>query len=251
MIRFGNPYLLQLLWTIPLLWIAAAVIERRARLRLAKAFGPNVAALASGNSDRRRRWKRAFALAALAFAVVALARPQIGKSAQKIKSEGVEMVFAVDVSTSMLAEDVKPSRLERAKSELSRLLDLLGGDKVGIVAFAGSATLVSPLTNDKSALKMFLESLSPQSVETQGTEFRKALREARAAFDRGGIDPEEGGRVTRVVLLASDGEDQEPGALEEARKLADDGVRVFAMAFGTERGAPIPLRGRAGIRGRL
>jgi Ca-activated chloride channel family protein len=179
------------------------------------------------------------------FYILALARPQLGKSQDKIKSEGVEIMICLDVSNSMMAEDVKPSRLEYAKAELSRLLDLLGGDKVGLIAFAGSATLLSPLTTDKEALKMFIEGLSPASVQTQGTDFKKALSEAKNAFTQGGVDPDEG-KVTRVVLLASDGEDNEPGALEFAKKMVADGSRIFTLAFGTERGAPIPDRDERG-----
>ena len=246
MIRFADPSVLQLLWFAPAFLGFAAVAERRLRARLNKAFGQKAPALTAGASPARRRAKLWLFTASFAFLVLALARPQSGRSSEKIKSEGVEIVFAVDVSNSMLAEDVKPSRLEHAKAELARLLDLLGGDKVGIVAFAGSATLVSPLTSDKGALKMFLESLSPRSVETQGTEFRKALREANSAFDRGGIETDSSSKVTRVVLVASDGEDQEPGALDEARRLTAAGVRVFAMAYGTEKGAPIPVRDERG-----
>jgi Ca-activated chloride channel family protein len=185
-------------------------------------------------------------LAALACFIVALARPQMGKSMEEIKVRGVEMVIAFDVSTSMLAEDIKPSRLQYAKSEMLHLMDLLGGDKVGLVAFAGSATMISPLTTDKSALKMFIESLTPESVETQGTDFRKALNEARAAFDRGGTENDESTRITRVILVASDGEDHEEKALDEAKKLANDGTRIFTIAFGTEAGAPIPQRDERG-----
>lgn len=247
MIRFANPALLQLLWLCPLAFAAALFLERRARARLLTSFGKNATALSVGVSARRRKLKAGCGALAFAFFALALARPQSGKSLEKIKSEGVELMLVVDVSNSMLAEDVKPSRLEHAKAEMIRLLDLLSGDKVGIVAFAGSATLVSPLTTDKSGLKMFVESLSPQSVETQGTEIAKALREARGAFDRGGEDAEAGSKVTRVILVASDGEDQEKGALEEAKKLADEGVRVFAAAYGTERGAPIPQRDERGF----
>ncbi len=178
--------------------------------------------------------------------VIALARPQTGRGQQAIKSEGVELMIAVDVSNSMLAEDVKPSRLSFAKTEIVRLLDLLGGDKVGLIAFAGSATLVSPLTTDKAALKMFVETLSPLSVENQGTDFKKAILEARESFERGGVDPDEGVNVARVILIASDGEDHEKGAIEEAKRAAKDGMRIFGIAFGTAQGAPIPIRDERG-----
>ncbi|HVK61764.1 MAG TPA: VWA domain-containing protein, partial [Bdellovibrionales bacterium] len=130
---------------------------------------------------------------------------------------------------------------------INRLLDMLSGDKVGLIAFAGSAVLVSPLTTDKSSLKMFVDSLSTDSVETQGTSVKKAIDEAKAAFERGGVEDTDSSRVTRVILVVSDGEDQEPGALEEARKLANQGTRIFTLAFGTERGAPIPIRDERGF----
>lgn len=247
LIRFANPDALRLLWLTPLLITASIFFERRARLRLKRAFGEKIAPfLSSSVSPAKRRLKLAIRALALVFFVVALARPQMGQSLQEVKARGVELVIAVDVSNSMLAEDVKPSRLENAKAELMKLLDLLAGDRVGLVAFAGSAVLLSPLTTDVSSLKMFVEGLSTESVSTQGTNFRSALDEARNAFERGGIEGDENLKVTRVILLASDGEDQEEGALEKARKLADDNTRIFSIAFGTERGAPIPMRDERG-----
>ena len=183
---------------------------------------------------------------ALAFMIVALARPQSGKGKKQIKSQGVELMVAIDVSNSMMAEDVKPSRLEHAKKEINHLLNILGGDKVGILAFAGSAVLLSPMTSDKSALKMFLETMSPRSVETQGTELAKALSEAKEAFERGGEEVGPNEKMTRVVILISDGEDHEEGAIKMAKELADNGIRVFTMAFGSERGVKIPKRDARG-----
>ncbi len=247
MFRFANPSALQWLWFLPVIIIIATVAQKRFSKQLVKAFGKRLSPfLTSSRSPGRRRLRLILFSLALTCFVIALARPQTGRGQQAIKSEGVELMIAVDVSNSMLAEDIKPSRLGFAKSELLRLLDLLGGDKVGLIAFAGSATLVSPLTTDKAALKMFVESLSPISVENQGTDFKKAIAEAREAFERGGVDPDEGVTVSRVVLIASDGEDQEKGAIEEAKKAAQTGMRIFSIAFGTERGAPIPIRDERG-----
>ena len=156
-------------------------------------------------------------------------------------------MIAFDVSNSMLAEDVKPSRLQHAKSEMMRLMDALAGDKVGLVAFAGSSVILSPLTVDKNSLKMFIDSLSPDSVETQGTNVTKALQESNEAFERGGVESDETHKTTRVILVVSDGEDQEKGALEIAKKMAQEGTRVFTLAFGTEQGAPIPQRDERGF----
>jgi Ca-activated chloride channel homolog len=246
--RFANPSALQLLWLVPVILVLAVAFEHRTRKRLSKAFGEKLTPfLSSSLSPARRRLKLVLRLVAVSFFILALARPQMGKSQQEVKSRGVEIVVAFDVSTSMLAEDVKPSRLQHAKSELMRLLEMLSGDKVGLVAFAGSATLISPLTTDRSALKMFVDSLSTESVETQGTNFQRALNEAAKAFERGGVENDETARVTRVILVISDGEDQEQGALKEARDLVANGTRIFTLAFGTERGGPIPLRDERGF----
>jgi len=248
MLRFANPQAFVWLWCIPVLILVVLALEIRGRRRLAKTFGGRIAPfLSSSVSPLKRRLKLALKCLAIFFFVVALARPQMGKSTQEVKAQGVELVLAVDVSNSMLAEDVKPSRLEHAKTELAKLVDMLGGNKVGLVAFAGSAALLSPLTTDVGSLKMFIEGLSTQSVATQGTNIRDALDEAKNAFERGGIESDETVRVTRVILLVSDGEDQEKGAVQLAQKLAGEGVRIFAIAFGTERGGPIPMRDERGF----
>ncbi len=245
--RFAHPEWLMLLWVVPALWLIAIVTSRRAHARLRKGLGERMAPLlAKQVSPGRRRMKAVARSLALALAIVALARPQSGKGLSEIKVRGVELMVAIDVSTSMLAEDVKPSRLQFAKAELSRLLDSLAGDKVGLVGFAGSALLLSPLTNDISSLKMFLDSLSPYSVATQGTFFTQALQEAADAFERGGTDDDERSKTTRVILIMSDGEDQEKGALELAKKLSSQGIRIFTIAFGTERGGMIPIRDERG-----
>jgi Ca-activated chloride channel homolog len=246
--RFASPEAFQLLWIIPIVWLASIAFERRARKLIQKALGEKLTPFLSSSVSRpRRHVKLALKLLSFAFFVTALARPQLGKSLQEVKVQGVEMVIAFDVSNSMLAEDVKPSRLQHAKSEMNRLLDALAGDKVGLVAFAGSAVVLSPLTTDKGSLKMFIDGLTPDSVETQGTNITKALDEARGVFDRGGAENDETSRVTRVILIVSDGEDQEKGALEQAKKFAQDGTRIFTLAFGTERGAPIPTRDERGF----
>lgn len=206
--------------------------------------------LLSGFSARRQQLKLAFLCLSLVLALLALARPQFGESKENVKSLGVELMILFDVSQSMLAEDVSPSRLDVAKREVVRFLDKVPGSKVGLVAFAGSAALVSPITTDSSAIKMFVESLTTEAIATQGTEFKMALEQAEAAFNRGGEDGDNESKVTRVILIVSDGEDQEPGAIETAEKLTEKGVRIFSVAVGTEKGGPIPLRdGNGFLRG--
>ncbi len=208
-----------------------------------KTFGARVVPyLVQNYSVVKATWKMSFFCLALGFMVLALARPQSAKGQSEVKSEGVELMVLVDVSRSMLSEDVRPSRLEHAKKEVMNLLDSLSGDKVGLIAFAGSSVLLSPLTADKAALKMFVEGLSPESVETQGTEIGRALNEAKEAFVRGGVEVGEASRVTKVVIVISDGEDHEKSAETAAKELADQGIRLFTMAFGTEAGGKVPLR---------
>lgn len=174
-----------------------------------------------------------------------MARPQSGKSEEKVKSEGIELMVLFDVSRSMLAEDIKPSRLEFAKKEIIRLI-ASGDDKVGIVAFAGNGILLSPLTTDKNALNMYIESLSTETVSSQGTDFKRAFVEAKEAFRRGGVEVDEKTVVTRAVIVVSDGEDNEEGAIKALNQLKEDGIKIFSLAVGTEKGAPIPFKDRSG-----
>lgn len=248
MFRFENIAAFNYLWFIPVIIVLGLFFDRRSRKRMQEAIGSRLYPfLSSSVSPQKRRLKNLLQIVVLFFFVLALARPQLGESQQEVKSEGVEIIFAVDVSESMTAEDVKPSRLAQAKAELSRLIDLMPGNKVGVVAFAGSAALISPLTNDPGAIKMFLESLEPSSVSSQGTNFTEALKVSKEAFERGGVTTDDVVRVTRVVLIASDGEDHEQGALDEAKKMSDEGVRIFSVAYGTEKGGAIPVRDGMGF----
>lgn len=248
MFRFENLSAFNYLWLIPVIIAVGFFFDRRSRKAMEKAIGSRLYPfLSSSVSNKKRSIKTILQVLTVLFFVIALARPQFGQSKQEVKSEGVEIIFAVDVSESMMAEDVKPSRLAQAKAELSRLVDLMPGNKVGVLAFAGSAALLSPLTNDPGAVKMYLDALDTNSVSTQGTSFQDALKIAKDAFDRGGVSTDETLKVTRVILIASDGEDHEPGALEEAKKLVGDGIRIFTVAYGTEKGGAIPVRDGMGF----
>ncbi len=243
MFRFENTAVFIWLWLIPILWFVGWITARRRAKKLAKGLGTRlVPFLTRSVSPKKRAWRSALQLVALFFFILALARPQLGESKQEVKSEGIELIFAVDVSESMMAEDVKPSRLEQAKVELARLVDLMPGHKIGILAFAGSAALLSTLTTDPAAIKMYIESLSPNSVSAQGTCFECALQTGADAFKRGGAEANETTRVTRAILIASDGEDHEPGAVEAAQVLKKEGIRIETLAYGTEKGGAIPVR---------
>ena len=167
---------------------------------------------------------------------IAASGPQCGEKTEVIKRSGVDLVIALDASTSMLARDIKPSRLERAKLEVSALLDKLKGDRVGLVVFAGEAFVQSPLTTDYSATKLFLRAVDPASMPQQGTALAEALRESKRVL--------EGGARTgagKAVVLLSDGEDHEGEADKAAQELADAGIHVYTVAVGETAGEPIPL----------
>lgn len=250
--RWSDPLYLSWLVLVPIFYFVALYLGRIKMKKIRTAFGEKMLPfLLSGYSMRTHQIKLILCALALIPLIIALARPQFGESKENVKSLGVEMILLFDVSQSMLTEDVSPSRLEFAKHEVVRLMDQVPGSKIGLVAFAGSAALISPITTDSSALKMFIESLTTEAISTQGTEFKMALEQAEDAFARGGQgDSDPNAKVTRVILVVSDGEDQEPGALEVAEKLANKGIRIFSVAVGTEKGGSIPLRdGNGFLRG--
>lgn len=241
--KWDQPFWLLVLFLVPFLAIFCLKILNNRIKTMENVFGESVLKfLASTVSGRKTKLKLLLEMLGVTFFILALARPQFGEKPQSIKSQGIEMMILFDVSESMMAEDVAPSRMEFAKKQMMQLLDLVTGSKVGLVAFAGSAALVSPITTDASALKMFIDSLSIDSVSSQGTDFKKALEEAEGAFERGGQSVDPTTRVTRVILIVSDGEDQEEGAMQAASKLTEKGIRIFSVAVGTEKGGNIPLR---------
>ncbi|MAV90830.1 MAG: hypothetical protein CL676_05370 [Bdellovibrionaceae bacterium] len=245
--RFANPDILNLLYLIPILVILSVALRRRIRKQSHSVFSKKAWAWSTQSlKPGVIKWKFFFQFLSLTFVILAWARPQFGEGQQKVKSEGLEIALVVDVSTSMLAEDAKPSRLELVKRELRRFLESLGGDKVGLVAFAGSAVTLSPLTPDKSALYMYIDSLSTDAVSTQGTSFQKALEQAHRLLVRGGLENDEQTHVTKAVVLVSDGEDFSKEAKAQAENLKKDGIRIFSLLVGTEKGAPIPLRDNYG-----
>jgi len=244
--RFENPAAFEWLWFMPILIGLTALFTYQHAKKIRRFISNKMYPFLTATlSVQRRRLKLALECFVILFFVLALARPQSGKSEQNVKSEGIELMVLFDVSRSMLAEDVRPSRLEFAKKEIERFLDKTG-DRVGLMAFAGSAVLLSPLTSDKNAVDMFIDSLTTDTVSTQGTEFKRALLAAKDAFARGGVEGDKHSIVTRAVVVISDGEDNEPGAVDAAKQLKDAGIRIFSLGVGTEKGGAIPIRDEAG-----
>ncbi len=189
-----------------------------------------------GPLARRRTVRGALVVGALAAGAVALAGPRVGTALRESQQESLDLIIALDVSDSMRAQDVAPTRLDRAKLEIERVVEARRGDRVGLVVFAGEAFLQCPLTTDRGALRLFLDAASPEQVAVQGTDFARALAVADQAFNAGSEEQER----PRALLVVSDGEDHEGGLGAEADALRDQGVTLLALGVGTDEGAPVP-----------
>lgn len=250
--RFGYPEHLQWLWAlIPL--AVLIVYGLWARWRALRQLGNPalIRQLAASHSWAQAIWKAIFIWLAIALLLVAFAAPQVGTRLKEVKKKGIDIVIALDVSNSMLAEDVKPNRLQKAKYEISRLIDKLGQDRVGLVIFAGEAFLQCPLTLDKNALKLFLEIASTDAIQPQGTNFRDAVLEAVRAFrgiESGAAASDKSQVRNKVILLFSDGEDHEGGLQAAIEAAQAEQIRVYAIGIGSDNPVPIPVLDAQGRR---
>ncbi len=172
---------------------------------------------------------------ALSFLIIALVNPKMGTKLKTIKREGVDIVFALDVSKSMLAEDIAPNRLEKAKQIISKIINKLGSDRVGIIIYAGNAYPLLPITTDQAAAKMFLQNADPDMVSSQGTAINEALKLAKSYYD----DDEQ---TNRYLFVVSDGEDHEENVSYVAEEATKEGIKIFTIGIGTSEGGPIPLK---------
>ncbi len=172
---------------------------------------------------------------ALSSLVIALVNPKMGTKLKTIKREGVDIVFALDVSKSMLAEDIVPNRLEKSKQIISKIIDKLGSDRVGIIIYAGNAYPLLPITTDQAAAKMFLQNADPDMVSSQGTAINEALKLAKTFYD----DDEQ---TNRYLFIVSDGEDHEENVSYVAEEANKEGIKIFTIGVGTPEGGPIPLK---------
>jgi Ca-activated chloride channel family protein len=234
-LRLAEPGALWLLAAVAAAAALGAFTLARRRAALRRAAGALGARVAPAAGTARPALRLALAALGLALVALALARPQLGARTEVGKRYGVDLVVALDASRSMLAEDVAPSRMARAKLEVAGLLGGLGGDRVAIVAFAGGAFVQCPLTTDHAAALLFLRAVEPEAMPRQGTSLAPALEAAREV-----LEGAERGARARVVLLVSDGEDHGDGAFEAAAALAGEGIRVFTAGVGTAEGAPVP-----------
>lgn len=234
MFKFAYPNALFLY--IPLLLIVGiylyACYKRRSDIR--KYGSPELLGAMMPEASRfRPQLKFWLTFAALCFMVLLLARPQFGTKVETVKRQGIETVIALDISNSMMAQDVAPNRLERSKNIISRLVDEFEDDKIGLIVFAGDAFIQLPITNDFISAKLFLESISPSLITRQGTNVKAAIDMATRSFT-----PREG--VGKAIIIITDGENHEGGAIEAAKAAAEKGMMVYVMGVGSPEGAPIP-----------
>ena len=237
MFRFEEPTYLYLLLLLP--FLAAFYLYSNYRRRKAiRKFGDPVlmAQLMPDVSKYRPDVKFRLVFAAIGLFAVLLARPQFGSKLETVKRQGVEVMIALDISNSMLAQDVQPSRLEKAKRLVAQLVDKMENDKVGMIVFAGDAFTQLPITSDYISAKMFLESINPSLISKQGTAIGAAINLATRSFT-----PQEG--VVRAVIVITDGENHEGGAVEAAKAAAEKGIQVSVLGVGMPDGAPIPVEG--------
>ncbi|HEX6837461.1 MAG TPA: VWA domain-containing protein, partial [Polyangia bacterium] len=237
---WGDIPVLWILTIVPILVVAYALDGQRRR-RLLERIGHHqmIARMTASFSPARRRWRAVLSVAGVALLVLALARPQIPGRAKLTESRGLDLIVALDFSKSMLARDIYPTRLERAKAELARFIDTLKGDRVGLVAFAGE-TMAYPLTVDYEAAKLFWRDLTPDDMPVGGTDLGKAISVATEELKS--VRAREGKkRPAQVILLITDGEDTEGKGLEAARKAAALGIKIFTLGIGSNDKPPVPL----------
>ena len=238
MFRFANIEMLWWLITTPVFVIAYIIYTKHKRRQLME-FGDQelVAQLMPDASKGRPIWKFSLLLLAWVLLIVAGSRPQYGQQEKTIKRQGIEVMVALDISNSMLAEDVAPNRLDRAKQILSKMIDNMVDDKVGLVVFAGEAFTQLPITCDYVSAKMFLNTITPNLISTQGTAIGAALQTAVTSF--GATESEAG----RAIILITDGENHEDDAIAAAKQAQELGIQVFVVGIGKPEGSPIPKPG--------
>ena len=237
MVYLAQSQYLLLLLLVPLLFVAYALYLRARRKRIARLGNPELVAQLMPEASVGKGWLKVSLLAAAwFFFALGLARPQLGARLKEHESKGVEVVIALDVSNSMLAEDYSPNRLERSKLAISRLVDRLQGDRIGLVVFAGQAFVQLPITADYVSAKIFLKTINTESVPIQGTALAEALMSSARSFSTQS-------EHSRAIILITDGEDHEGDVLEAAKAIAEQGIRIYCIGVGSPQGKPIPKNG--------
>ena len=240
MFRFAHPDLLYLLLVIPLLVLFYIVTMRHKKKAIIEFGNPDLLAMLMPlRSTRRVTLKFVLILIALFFVILGVAGPQFGSKLQQVKKEGVELIIALDVSNSMLAQDIKPSRLDAAKQAISRMVEKLNNDKIGLIVFAGDAYVQLPITTDYSSAKLFLGGINTDIVPVQGTAIGRAIDLAAKSFTP---DTE----ASKAIIIITDGENHQDDAVLAAKKAREKGIYVHTVGMGLAQGGPIPEKGNPG-----
>lgn len=237
MINFAQAQYLFLLLLIPLFFVFQAIVQGMRRRRLRKLGDESLVKALMPSYSAGKVWIRTvFFSLGFFFLVIALSRPQIGAKLKEHQTKGAEIMIALDVSNSMLAEDYSPNRLERAKLAISRLVDKLRDDRIGLIVFAGNSFVQLPITTDYVSAKMFLRSISTGSVPIQGTAIGEAINTSIRSFSAQS-------EKSRAIIVITDGENHEDDPVAAAKQAAEMGIRVFAIGVGSPEGKPIPVDG--------
>ncbi len=235
MLRFAHPEMIYLFALVPVLIILYFLMKKWKRSSLAKFGDPiMVRKLFPDVSVSRPTFKFIFILLGFVFLVTAVCGPLIGSKLEEVKRKGADIIVAIDVSNSMRAEDLRPNRLERSKQAISRLIDRLDGDRIGIVVFAGDAYMQLPITTDYGAAKLFLSTVEPDIVPKQGTAIGAAIDLATTSFT-------DSTKKHSAIVVITDGENHEDNAIDAAKQAAEKGVKVYTIGMGSLNGAPIPI----------
>ncbi|MEC9208885.1 MAG: VWA domain-containing protein [Bacteroidota bacterium] len=241
MLRYEHIEYLNLLFGIPVLMLAILLYSKWKKNALAL-FGDSrlVNELMHSFSKRRTQIKNTLTILIFILLIIGIANPQVGTKMEEIKRDGVDLMIAIDLSNSMMAEDIKPNRLERAKQAVSKLIDNLEGDRIGLIVFAGEAYVQLPITTDYSAAKLFLSTVNTSIVPTQGTEIGKAIDLSIESFDMENAQ-------NKAIIIITDGENHDENAIESAEKSHKLGIFVHTLGMGLSKGGPIPIYNKYGI----
>ncbi|MDL2251310.1 VWA domain-containing protein [Odoribacter sp. OttesenSCG-928-J03] len=240
MFRFAHTELLYLLAIIPLLLLFHIVMINKKKKAISEFGNPEtIYPLMPLISLKRETWKFSLIMLSLIFLIFAAAGPQFGSKLQQVKKQGVEIIIALDVSNSMMAQDIKPNRLERAKMAISRMIEKLSNDKVGLVVFAGDAYVQLPITTDYSSARLFLSGINTDIVPVQGTAIGAAIDVAVKSFT-----PET--ETSKAIIVITDGENHQDDAITAAKNAREKGIYIHTIGMGMEQGAPIPEKGTPG-----
>ena len=242
MLRYENFEFLYLLLLIPIM-LCLLIIYNKWRKNAVNKFSDieMFKKIAKSYSKKRSKTKNTLTIFIFIFLIIGIANPQIGTKMEEVKREGVDLMIAIDLSNSMLSEDIKPNRLERAKQAISKLIDQLQGDRIGLIVFAGEAYIQLPITTDYSAAKLFLSTINTNLISVQGTEIGKAIDLSIQAFD---LKNEQ----NKAIIIITDGENHDKEAIDKTKEASKLGIFVHTLGMGLKKGGPIPIYNKYGAK---